>query len=169
MAARVVVIDTSLMCCWLQVAGKETAGSGEDVWDYNKVDELIRNRVAAGATLVLPMATLIETGNHVAQAPHSRYEKATSLMEHLIRSVDSSNPWAAFGDQDGLWEADKIRELVIAWPALAAQRMSIGDATIKSVADYYSVAGLEVEIATADVALKAYEPRKPVVQPRRRR
>ena len=55
------------------------------------------------------------------------------------------------------------------WPELAAQKISIGDATIKSVADYYAKTGLEVEILTGDAGLKAYQPVTPVSTPRRRR
>ncbi len=46
--------------------------------------------------------------------------------------------------------------------------MSIGDATIKAVAEYYATARFHVQILTADEGLKAYEPTKPIVQPRRR-
>jgi hypothetical protein len=53
------------------------------------------------------------------------------------------------------------------WPALAASKMSLGDATIKYVADYYSEAGFNVRILTSDEALRAYEPKRPKVKPRR--
>ena len=51
---------------------------------------------------------------------------------------------------------------------LASRGFSLGDATIKDVADYYSVSGFVVEILTGDQELKAYEPLKPVLVPRRR-
>ena len=49
-----------------------------------------------------------------------------------------------------------------------AEKLSIGDATIKNVANYYMESGMEVEILTGDGGLKAYEP-KVVKIPRRRR
>lgn len=54
------------------------------------------------------------------------------------------------------------------WPALAAGGITIGDATIKDVAEHYARAGYYVEILTGDAGLKAYEPAKPIQIPRRR-
>jgi hypothetical protein len=34
-----------------------------------------------GTILVLPLATIIETGNHIAQSPNLRYEKAQELAQ----------------------------------------------------------------------------------------
>lgn len=168
MRRGVVVIDTSVLCCWLRVPGKEVAGTGGDAWDFEKVERFLLEGRARGKTFVLPVATLIETGNHIAQAAQYRYERATSLMGHLRESLDGTSPWAAFTDQSSLWGSGQIESLVREWPNLATQRLTIGDATIKNVADYYSLAGFDVTILTADAGLKAYEPRRPVVLPRRR-
>ena len=42
---RVVIIDTSVFCCWLNVAGKETAGSGAKKLDRNRIDDLIQREI----------------------------------------------------------------------------------------------------------------------------
>ena len=168
MSRKVLILDTSVMCCWLDVPGRETAGSGENLWDRARAEALLESEKAAGSTFVLPLATLIESGNHIAQAAHSRYERAGDLMDCLRKSLDVMSPWVAFADQAGLWSKESMAKLVCEWPAVAAHRHSIGDATIRGVADYYSLAGFDVEIATADEALKAYEPRQSAVQPRRR-
>jgi hypothetical protein len=150
------------------VPGKSTTGEGDELWDKQRVDELIALEVGRGSTLVLPIATLIETGNHIAQASQYRFERAQALVTHLRQALASTSPWAAFTQQSDLWGNENLQRLADDWPALAAHKMSIGDATIKFVADYYSLAGYEVEIITADTGLKAYEPRKPVAIPRRR-
>lgn len=59
--------------------------------------------------------------------------------------------------------------MALSWPKLAATGMTLGDATIKDVADYYAKAGYDVKIVTGDQALKAHEPVKPVAIPRRRK
>ena len=46
--------------------------------------------------------------------------------------------------------------------------MSLGDATIKDVAEYYAESGYKVEILTGDKGLKAYQPSAPAKVPRRR-
>lgn len=167
MARKVLILDTSIMCCWLEIPGKETAGSEGDVWDHNRVNELLGAESEAGSTFVLPLATLIETGNHIAQAGQRRYELAVALMSCLAKSLEEESPWVAFTDQAELWTKERMASLAQQWPDAAVARHSIGDATIKGVADFYSTAGFDVEIVTADAALKAYEPRRPILHPRR--
>lgn len=168
MASHVLVLDTSVLCCWLQVPGKETAGPAADLWDHERIDALLKAEEAQGSTFVLPIATLIETGNHIAQCTGDRFALATKLGQHLAAAADSKSPWAAFSEQSVLWDAEALRSLATEWPPLAAGSTSIGDATIKAVAEYYAAARFQVQILTADEGLKAYEPAAPVLQPRRR-
>jgi hypothetical protein len=168
MTQKVLILDTSLLCCWLRVPGKATAGPLDDQWTPERIEELIEQEQEQHSTFVLPMATLIETGNHIAQAPDCRYNCATALAKYLTAAADAQSPWAAFTEQSALWEPDQLRRLAHDWPDLAAGGTSIGDATIKDVAEYYARAGYHVEILTGDAGLKAYEPQKPLTQPRRR-
>ena len=64
---KVLIIDTSILCCWIGVQRKETCGSDGDVWDKSRVDKQLKKDIKAGATLVLPLTTIIETGNHITQ------------------------------------------------------------------------------------------------------
>ena len=166
---KVLVIDTSILCVWLQVPGKDNCGPNGDCWDYEKVNQKIEQEIEAKTTLVLPLASIIETGNHISQASHSRRERALNLAEIMNNVADETSPWAAFSDQSVLWAPDKLKALAANWPDLAAQKLSLGDATIKDVADYYAQAGYKVEILTGDQGLKAYEPAVPAEVPRRRR
>lgn len=166
---KLLIMDTSILCVWLAVPGMATCGPDNDKWDKPRVDTKIKAEIEAKATLVLPFATLIETGNHIAQAGHSRREKAVDLGELMRLSADEKTPWAAFSDQYTLWTPEKLKELSEYWPDLAqGQQLSLGDATIKDVAEYYARMGWEIEILTGDQGLKAYEPAAPVAIPRRR-
>lgn len=169
MSRRVLILDTSVLCCWLRVPGKEEAGPVDDRWNHARIDTLLKEEREKHSTFVLPIATLIETGNHIAQAPAQRFECASSLATYLREAAEAQSPWAAFTDQSSLWQADNLRLLADNWPALASGGLSIGDATIKDVAEYYAKAGYFVEILTGDKGLKAYEPIQPVAPPRRRR
>lgn len=169
MSRRVLIIDTSVLCCWLRVPGKAEAGPVEDRWDYDRINNLLIAEIAKKSTLVLPLATLIETGNHISQAGGNRYECATALAKHLREAANSTSPWAAFTDQTELWNPGSLNSLADSWPQLAAQKLSIGDTTIKDVADFYAKAGFSVEILTGDKGLKAHEPAQPLLTPRRRR
>ena len=169
MSRKVLVMDTSVLCCFLNVPGKETAGGDEDKWDCGRVSSLLEDEQASGSIFVLPLATIIETGNHIAQAPGDRFSIAQHFGRLISASALGSSPWAAFTDQKGMWESEQLQQLAENWPALAAAKLTIGDATIKNVAEYYAAAGFEVEIVTGDSGLKAYEPTSPVLAPRRRR
>ena len=78
-------------------------------------------------------------------------------------------PWAAFTFQSKLWNEESLLKLSKEWPRLAAEKISIGDATIKSVAEYYARSGYTVEILTGDKGLKSYQPSQNIYIPRRRR
>jgi hypothetical protein len=83
--------------------------------------------------------------------------------------VDSTHPWAAFSEQGELWNDENLRRLSTDWPNLAAAKVSLGDATITDVAEYYAKSGYSVEIFTGDQGLKAFEPPSPPPVPRRRK
>lgn len=166
---RVLIIDTSILCIWLDVPGKESCGPDHDRWDKTRVDEKIRCEIQEKTTtFVLPLASIIETGNHIAQASHSRKERGEALADLMRNSADQQTPWAAFSDQTVLWSREKLKLLADSWPLLAAQKFSLGDATIKDVAEYYTLMGYAVEILTGDQGLKACEPTVPTDVPRRR-
>ncbi|TBA24715.1 hypothetical protein [Rhizobium ruizarguesonis] len=166
MTKKVLVIDTSILCCLLAIPGKETCGSGADQWTTAKVKEALEKE--SNSVWVLPLASIIETGNHIAQAAHSRFEIATAFALILNSAANATAPWTAFSEQSELWSPESIISLGQSWPALATGGTSIGDATIKSVAEYYARGGIPVEIMTGDAGLKAYEPVRPVMIPRRR-
>lgn len=165
---KVLIIDTSILCVWLAVPGMDFCGPDADRWDKARVDTKIEDETKAETTFVLPLASILETGNHIAQSRQHRKDRAEALAELMRKSADEETPWAAFSDQSILWSQQKLKALAESWPALADQKLSLGDATIKDVAEYYAQIGAVVEILTGDQGLKAYEPLAPVAIPRRR-
>jgi hypothetical protein len=165
---RVLIIDTNIFCIWLDVPGKDTCGPDDNKWNKQRVKQKLDEEITKKTTFVLPLASIIETGNHIAQAKHSRKERAEALADLMRKSADEASPWAAFSDQSVLWTANKLKALADSWPSLAARKLSLGDATIKDIAEYYAQLGYVVEILTGDQGLKNYEPVTPVAVPRRR-
>ena len=102
---KVLIIDTSLLCVWLKVPGMEICGSDDDRWDFERVDQKIQEEIAKSTTLVLPLATIVETGNHIAQARAKQYETAEAFAKIMTYVADETSPWAAFSEQIVLWEA----------------------------------------------------------------
>jgi hypothetical protein len=170
MVGKVIIFDTSVLCCWLQIPGKDTCGPPDDHWDHQRIERKITEEEQLGSTFVLPLATIIETGNHIAFIPGDRYALAHKLGEYIRKAATETDPWAAFGHQTELWSKEKLIQLADNWPEFAAQGLGIGDTTIKDVAEYYSDTGaIEVEILTDDQGLKSYQPARKPPTPRRRR
>lgn len=165
---KVLIIDTSILCVWLEVPGMDDCGPDDDKWNKHRLDKKIQGEEQAHTTFVLPLASIIETGNHIAQAAHNRRERGQALADLMRMSANEQTPWAAFSEQSTLWSPEKLIRLADAWPELANQKLSLGDATIKDVAEYYAQMNFQVEILTGDQGLKAYEPRVPAELPRRR-
>ncbi|MGK7920633.1 MAG: hypothetical protein AB4080_11575 [Trichodesmium sp.] len=58
-----------------------------------------------------------------------------------------------------------MKQLADEFPNFASQGFALGDATIKSVAEYYNKSEYQVEIFTGDKGLKSYEPSQPKQPP----
>jgi hypothetical protein len=169
MMRKVLLIDTSLLCVWLKVPGKETAGN--DKWNFELVNEKIQTEIAKGTILVLPLATVIETGNHIAQAKtkDTQHKLLTSekFAEIMICAADEKSPWAAFREQIVLWEEEGLKNLASTFPNQAIEKTSMGDASIVVLGWHYHQKGYHVEFLTDDDQLKSQEP-PPPTQPTRR-
>ncbi|BAZ82172.1 hypothetical protein NIES73_34430 [Sphaerospermopsis kisseleviana NIES-73] len=164
---KVLLIDTSLLCVWLKVPGKETAGNNK--WDFELVNEKIHTEIKKGTTLILPLATVIETGNHIAQAKTGdKWTSAEKFAEIMIFAADETSPWAAFREQIVLWETEGLKKLAATFPNQAVQNTSMGDASIVVLGwYYYSEKGFHVEFLTDDEKLKSQEPPPPTTPTRR--
>lgn len=95
----VVLVDTSVLCELLKVPNRCS--------DSTEHAETLRRYAEEGATLLLPMATLIETGNHIAQNGHETQRRSTakSFVE-LVRGAltGQAKPFttASFPDEQTL-------------------------------------------------------------------
>ncbi|MFA6076406.1 MAG: hypothetical protein WCV63_10920 [Negativicutes bacterium] len=166
---KVLIFDTCILCIWLKLPNFDKCGPSTDLWDWQRVSEKIDNETTNKTIFVLPLASIIETGNHITHIPHSKLDCAQALASIMRQCALEQTPWAAFSDQSILWSSDKLNSLSNTWPDLAVQNLSLGDATIKNVAEYYSSMGYNVEIFTADQGLQAYAPNNPPEIPRRRK
>src|SRR4051794_3050400 len=85
----VVFIDTSVLCAFLRIPGKDDR--------RDEIMEEFRRRQAAGDDFVLPITTIIETGNHIEQLPEGlgaeRRRCAESLAEIVRRIAGGEAPW----------------------------------------------------------------------------
>lgn len=166
---KVLIIDTSILCVWLQVTDMDRCGPNNDQWTYKRICDKITEEQKDGTTFILPMATIIETGNHIAHANGDRHTMASKLADKIIDATNAASPWAAFTEQKELWNSEGLRALASHWEKTAISGQSLGDASIVDVANYYAKLGFEVEILTGDQDLKAYQPSSKCVKVPRRR
>lgn len=158
---KILVLDTDMLCVWLRVTKMDSCGPDSDRWDYDRINKKIKEETDNGAILVLPLAVVIETGNHISQCPGNRKGIAERFRDIVLKAVNSETTWASIADQSNLWTPEFIAELITGWPEQAEQKRSIGDVTIQSVAEAYAGQNYRVEILTGDQGLKAYEPYTP--------
>ena len=152
MKKKVLIFDTSVLCVWLKVPGKETCGPDNSKMTYDIVNEKIEEEKKLGTTFVLPIASIIETGNHIAHSAGDRHAVGQVFAGIISATADQISPWAAFTEQSELWKKENLKVLAERW------KESVN-----------ASAGFEVEIFTGDQGLKAYEPSSIIVIPRRRR
>lgn len=169
MKKKVLIFDTSILCVWLKVPGKETCGPEDNRLNYDVVNTKIEEEKNQGTTFVLPIASIIETGNHIAHSTGDRHVVGHAFADIISATADQISPWAAFTEQSELWKKENLKVLAERWKESVISGQSLGDASIVDVANYYASAEFEVEIFTGDKGLKAYEPSTPMVKPRRRR
>ena len=169
MKKKDLIFDTSVLCVWLKVPNKETSGPEGNTFTYDVVDAKIEEEKKKGTTFVLPVASIIETGNHIAHSPGDRHAVGHAFADIIAATADQISPWAAFTEQSELWKKENLKVLAERWRERVISGQSLGDASIVDVANYYASAGFAVEIFTGDQGLKAYEPPTLPVIPRRRR
>lgn len=169
MKKKVLIFDTSVLCVWLKVPGKENCGPEGNRLTYDFINSKIEEEKSRGTTFVLPIASIIETGNHIAHSPGDKHLVGNAFADIILATADQISPWAAFTEQSELWKKENLKVLAERWKESVISGQSLGDASIVDVANYYASAEFEVEIFTGDLGLKAYEPLIPVVKPRRRR
>lgn len=166
---KVLIFDTSIVCVWLKVPGKDTCKSAYSTITFEDVNKKIEDEKKSGTTFILPIASIIETGNHIAHADGDRFTLGEKFANLMCDTANSNSPWAAFTEQSTLWSPENLVALAKRWQSTVVTGQSLGDASIVEVAEYYASIGFEVEIYTGDEGLKAYEPITKVQIPRRRK
>ena len=155
MNRTVVFLDTSVLVEVLGVPGKS-----------QRPDEIrleLRERTAAGESLILPTASIIETGNHIAQLGNGTERR--TLAERFVRvlhsTIGEAAPWVLNGAR---WDADLLTAICGGargcppLPEMASQRVGAGDISILAEAEAYAarVTHVEVRIWTLERLLAAY-------------
>ena len=173
MKDKVLIMDTCILCVWLGIPYMDDCGADKNKWTIKRVQKKIDEEIKKGTKFVLPIATIIETGNHIAHAAGNKYPIVNAFADLIEQTIDEETPWIAFSRQTELLQGEKLRGLLSKWRSSAVtENQSMGDASIADVADEFLKMGNEVEIFTGDAGRKNYENKevqKYRLQPRRRK
>ncbi|MHB1536769.1 MAG: hypothetical protein ACYC1D_19605 [Acidimicrobiales bacterium] len=151
----VTFVDTSVLCELLGVPGKSDPARQGDV-----TAEMDR-RWRAGERFVIPVTTVIETGNHIAQCDGDRFEIAGRLVRLLRSAAERQGPWLVLQTRLGeeflgaLCAGDSTGKSL---EALAAARVGAGDVAVLVERDQLlaSSAYTTAAVWTFDADLAAY-------------
>lgn len=124
---QVTFIDTSVLCELLGVPGKSNAETS------GRLRIEMEQRHQTGERFVLPVTTIIETGNHIAQCDGNRYEVAGRLVRLLQMAANGQSPWLVLQTNYGqeflaaLCAGDSTGQTL---PSLAAMKVGAGDVAL---------------------------------------
>jgi hypothetical protein len=154
MSSAIAVLDTGVLCCWLEVPGRETAGSEPGLWNNARANEEISRIIALNGTIVLPNSVIVETARHISMAQHSRRTKAMQLLDRALASLDGTSPWQRFEERGRLWDRQWYDEARRIWPDLANRRISLTDYSVLSIVRYFRNLGIACSLLTTEQYLE---------------
>ena len=149
------IIDTSILCEMLRIPGKFKKS------DPGSITTTFQEKSDAGEAMLLPLATILETGNHIGQIRDG--EKRWTIANNFRTLVT-----AAFSDQapftiTPLLDVDQWQDLLAQFPEWAKDHgAGLGDLTIKDVFEQECLRhpGRRVYVWSLDGHLQGYD-RKP--------
>jgi hypothetical protein len=115
------IIDTSILCNIVKIPGMHQ--------NYEEVMQQLRDLINQGCVLLLPMATIIETGNHIAQNGdgNQRRETAGKFVTLVNDAIINKAPWTI---PTPLFHQNELAEYMQAFPDCAMRGISLGDLSI---------------------------------------
>ena len=116
-----VLIDTSVMLEILNVPKKAN--------DHDAIMAEFKKKVDAGGTFFIPLATIMETGNHIAQNGNGRQRLACArhFVNLVEKSLDGESPFMVLK----FFDQKELRKLLQDFPASANRQESFGDLSIQ--------------------------------------
>lgn len=118
--SEICIIDTSVFCSILKVPNRDQHHAEA----ISRLRQLLEN----AATLLLPLATIYETGNHIAQNGNgdARRKTATAFVSQVQMAFTGEAPWTP----TPLHATDDFVQWLAEFPNRAVQGMGLGDLSI---------------------------------------
>ncbi|NJL06695.1 MAG: hypothetical protein HC911_17695 [Chloroflexaceae bacterium] len=113
----IVLIDTSIFCNVLNIPNRNQRQAA--------VQQKLEEYLEANFTLLLPLATIIETGNHIAQQPDS-FRVAKRFVEEVRKALAGESPFVTTPALDQATLANLLND----FPDFAKRGIGLGDCAI---------------------------------------
>lgn len=119
--SSIVLVDTSILLNVLDVEGRNER--------RNEVIQELAVRIQDGDHLFIPLAAIVETGNHIAHIDHgaARRSAAQRFVNTVQDALDSVAPWKPLHFPDHTALAAWLQ----AFPDSASRQVGIGDVSIQ--------------------------------------
>jgi hypothetical protein len=116
----VCLVDTSIFVEIINVPGKAQ--------DHEHILELLGEKIKNRESLFLPMATIIETGNHIGQCGDGtkRRECAKKFVTEVSKALDGMTPFKPIS----FLSSEELRKWLSEFPESAAMGRGLGDLSI---------------------------------------
>lgn len=95
------LVDTSVFAALIRVPGRDQR--------HDEVRTEFEQRIGAGISFVLPVSTIIETGNLIANGSGDRRSAAKRFLQALTLARASDPPWTI---RDVAWDSDFLDRFV---------------------------------------------------------
>lgn len=120
----IALVDTSVFCEIVPVPGRSQHRDAT----LDKFEALIREEV----TLLLPIATILETGNHIAHIDDGHVRRNTAerfiaLVQPALGNVARAAPWTV---PDPLLDPEDLQRYLDEFPDCAMRGLGLGDLSI---------------------------------------
>lgn len=118
MSREILLVDTSILTEILQVPGKSNPERG--------IITELKNKITHDDELFLPLATILETGNHIAQSRGARYDCAHSFVNFVNSALAGASPFKTLQ----FWNQEDLVQWISEFPSEASAGRGIGDLSI---------------------------------------
>ncbi|HBQ11999.1 MAG TPA: hypothetical protein DEF51_12910 [Myxococcales bacterium] len=116
----IALVDTSVFCELLPVPGMDS--------DRARLSAALKEKIEEREHLLLPMATILETGNHIGQHGdgQKRRETAKLFVDWVNKAVEGTSPFAA----TSFVNANELKSWLDEFPDWANRGSGLGDLSI---------------------------------------
>lgn len=143
------LVDTSIFCEILDVPHMAA--------DAAATTRELRRRIVAREHMMLPMATIFETGNHIGQNGSGAQRRAAAqrFVKHVAAAIRGESPFTA----TRFVERDEVLEWLERFPDWAKTGSGLGDLSILREWELHRAThpGRRVYIWTLDADLSGYD------------